>query len=317
MVNQPLVSVIALCYNHERFLKEALDSVLAQTYPAVEIILVDDASLDASVAIAQDFLQTNVSPYLVKTIFLPYNLGNCAAFNRGLALASGKYIIDFATDDTMLPQRIEQQVAYFEGLPEDYGVVFTEAKYIDMSGQHLWYHYRDRLKHIRPIPTGDVYADVLARYFISPPTMIVRKGVLDELGGYDEQLAYEDFNFWIRSARNWKYAYLDKCTTQVRKHATSMSAQQYHPGDPQLRSTYLVCQKALKLNQNESEQQALATRLKYEIRRAFRSSNHREVILLFTLLRQLNRSSPIYWLVQKLSSLAIPLPKLGHTYFRK
>ena len=310
---EPMVTIIALSYNHEQFLEPALRSLAQQTYSAIELIVVDDASTDQSVTIVRSYLEKKPPDFPVKTLFLPKNIGNCAAFNRGLALAKGKYIVDFATDDIMLPQRIEQQVAYFESLSNDYGVIFTEAEYIDEKGKHLWYHYRDRLKHIRPIPVGDVYADVLARYFISPPTMMVRKRVLDELGGYDEQLAYEDFDFWVRSARNWKYAYLNECTTQVRKHKDSMSAQQYQPKDPQLHSTYLVCQKAFELNRNDKEEKALATRLKYELRRAFRSGNFREVRSFYKLLRKTKAKtlpySILYW-------LAI-LGQLTVTIFRK
>ncbi len=301
-MEEPLVSVIALSYNHELFIKQALSSVLNQTYPAIELILVDDASTDQSVNTAKTYLEENPALFPVKILFLKENVGSCTAFNRGLALAQGKYVIDFATDDIMLPQRVEQQVSYFESLPDDYGVVFTEAEYVDQTGNHLWYHYRNRLKHIRPIPTGDIYAEVLARYFISSPTMMIRKKVLDGMGGYDEQLAYEDFDFWVRSARNWKYAYLDDCTTQVRKHSESMSTGWYRPGDPQLYSTYLVCQKALKLNKSDEERKALATRLKYELRQAFRSGNHKEVELLFGLLRQLKRKPLFYRLLTTISS---------------
>jgi glycosyltransferase involved in cell wall biosynthesis len=302
-MEKPLVSVIALSYNHEKFIVSALDSIVRQTYPALELILIDDASTDNTVETAQAYLAQSSIPFPVKTLFLSKNVGNCTAFNRGLALAQGKYIIDFATDDIMLLPRIEQQVIFFESLPDDYGVVFTEAEYVDETGKHLWYHHRDRLRHIRPIPTVEVYADVLARYFISSPTMMIRKKVLDNLGGYDEQLAYEDFDFWVRSARNWKYAYLNECTTQVRKHPGSMSSGWYHPGDPQLYSTYLVCQKALKLNRSEEERQALATRLKYEIRQAFRSGNHKEVKLLFGLLRKLEGKALFYKLLSTVSSL--------------
>ncbi|WKN41474.1 glycosyltransferase family 2 protein [Tunicatimonas pelagia] len=283
MVGQPLVSVIALCYNHAQFLEEALSSIAQQTYSAIEVILVDDASTDASVNLAKRYLEKNPFTYPIKTLFLSENAGNCTAFNRGLALASGKYIIDFATDDSMLPQRIEQQVAYFESLSNDYGVVFTEAEYVDEGGRHLWYHYQDRLKHVRPIPVGDVYADVLAQYFISAPTMMIRKQVLDELGGYDEQLAYEDFDFWVRSARTWKYAYLDICTTQVRKHVDSMSAQQYHPGDPKLHSTYLVCRKALKMTETTQECRSLLMRILFELKPAI-FKKHWKTAYLFSIL---------------------------------
>ena len=279
----PLVSVIGLCYNHERFIREALESVRQQTYGAIELIIVDDASTDQSIAVIRSFLQEIEADDNIKTCFLPENLGNCAAFNRGLALAQGKYVIDFATDDIMLPERITQQVSFFEALDETYGVIFSEAQYIDEDGRPLRYHYRDWLKHIYPIPTGDIYARLLSTYFIAAPTMMMRKQVLDELGGYNEQLAYEDFDFWIRSARDYRYAYQDICATQIRKHDHSMSASLYRRGDSQLYSTYLVCLKAKELNRTEEERRALIQRVQYELRQALWGRNWREAKLLFNL----------------------------------
>ena len=288
----PLVSVICLCYNHAQFVEEALRSVLAQTYSAIELIIVDDASMDESVTLIQRFLKNCSTAYTIQTVFLPQNLGNCAAFNRGLALAQGKYVIDFATDDVMLPQRIEQQATFFEQLSKQYGVIFSEAQYINEKGQFLRYHHQDLLRHLRPIPTGDVYAQLLSTYFISPPTMMMKKQVLDELGGYDEQLAYEDFDFWIRSSRNHYYAYQDVCTTLVRKHARSKSASLYRPGDPQLHSTYQVCLKAKALNRTKKDEQALRRRVKYELRQALLSDQQEEAALFLTLLKE--RKSA-YW----------------------
>lgn len=282
-----MVSVICLCYNHAKFVEEALRSVRQQTYPSIELIVVDDASTDESVKVIRIYLQKYTCPSRVKTCFLSQNLGNCAAFNRGLALAQGKYIIDFATDDVMLPERIAQQVMFFERLDEAYGVVFSEAEYIDEQGMSLYRHYRDRLKHIRPVPTGDIYARLLSTYFIASPTMMMRKSVLDELGGYDEQLAYEDFDFWVRSSRNYRYAYQDICTTQIRKHSSSMSTGWYRRGDPQLYSTYLVCLKARDLNRTEEERRALVKRVKYELRQAVGGGNWGEVRLFYSYLKDM------------------------------
>ena len=290
----PLVSVICLCYNQARFVAEALASVLAQTYSSIELIIVDDASTDQSVTVIQHFLRSHPTNDSIKTLFLPRNLGNCAAFNQGMALARGKYMIDFATDDVMLPQRIEQQVAYFETLPNDYGVVFTEAQYIDEQGSHLYYHYQDKLKHLYPPPTGDVYAQLLSTYFVAGPSMMVKKEVLDTMHGYDEQLAYEDFDFWVRSSRDYRYAYLDECTTQIRKHPASMSTGWYRPGDPQLHSTYLVCLKAKDLNRTEEERKALVKRVKYEIRQAVFADDHQQVRLFFGILMPVGKGSLFY-----------------------
>lgn len=308
MESNPLVSVICLCYNHERFLEEALVSVFSQTYANIEVIIVDDASTDLSVAVIKEFLANN--PELnAKTHFLPKNLGNCKAFNQGLALAHGKYVIDFATDDVLFPERIEKQVNYFESLDESFGVVFTEAAYINEKGQHWYYHFQDKFAHIYPnnIPTGDVYTMVLSTYFISAPTMLMKKEVLDNLGGYDENLAYEDFDFWVRSSRNYQYAFLDECLTKVRKSNRSLSSALYQPGDRQLYSTYLVCQKAVKLNKNSEEQQALVKRIKYELRQAVFSDNYLEAELFFNLLKSLKGMKGIYQFYYWLSKMPFNL----------
>ena len=305
MNDDPLVSIVCLCYNHEPFVTETLISVLEQTYRNIEIIVVDDASSDQSVSTIQTILADINTHYTVKTVFLPQNLGNCTAFNRGLALARGKYVIDFATDDVMLPRRIEQQVAYFEKLPAHYGVVFTEAEYIDERGQHLYYHYQDKLKHLYPPPTGNVYAQLLSTYFVAGPTMMVKKEVLDKLNGYDEQLAYEDFDFWVRSSRCYHYAYQDVCTTQIRKHATSMSTGWYRPGDPQLHSTYLVCLKAKELNRTQEERKALVKRVKYELRQAVWGRNWKEAELLYRCLEELQTTSVKYFALYGISKLCL------------
>ena len=281
------MSVIALCYNHATFVRDALRSVGQQTYSAVELIVVDDASTDRSVEIIRTFLQENDPGFQVTACFLPQNVGNCAAFNRGLARARGKYVIDFATDDMMLPERIAQQVAFFESLDDTYGVIFSEAQYVDERGTPLYCHHRDRLKHLRPVPTGDVYARLLSTYFVASPTMMMRRSVLDELGGYDERLAYEDFDFWVRSSRHYRYAYQDVCTTLIRKHPRSMSASLYRRGDPQLYATYLVCRKAKALNRTEEERRALVKRVTYELRQAVWGGHWREARLLLGLWREL------------------------------
>lgn len=301
----PLVSVICLCYNHENFVEEALTSVVGQTYPNIEVIVIDDASTDQSLTSIQHFLAGYQGTHSIKTLFLPENIGNCRAFNQGLALAKGKYVIDFATDDVMLPERINQQVSLFEQLSPDYGVVFSEAAYINEKGQHLYYHYKDKLHRLKKIPNGNIYADLLKRYIVCSPTMIVKKEVLDKMGGYDENLAYEDFDFWVRSSRTHRYAFLNECTTQVRKISGSLSTKVGNPGDKQLYSTFLVCKKALRLNKNKKENKALVKRIQYELRQCIITGNKREAQLFLKLLSKLHRPLNLYSLLYKLTKYDI------------
>src|SRR5690606_2392531 len=121
------------------------------------------------------------------------NQGNTRAFNQAWHAAKGEFIIDFATDDVLLPNRVTEQVAAFQKLDEAYGVVYSDAEYIDDSGNHVRYHCQRNAagEVISFAPSGDVFRHLLERYFVCPPTMMMRRRVLEDLNGYDETLAYE------------------------------------------------------------------------------------------------------------------------------
>jgi glycosyltransferase involved in cell wall biosynthesis len=315
MTTGPLVSVICLCYNHQRFVTEAIQSVLDQTYDNIQLIVVDDASTDGSAAIIRDLA---VKHPFIETLLLKENQGNCRAFNRGLALARGEFVIDLATDDVLMPERIAQQVDFFSSLDDSYGVVFTDATYIDENGRFLRDHYAYLFSKglLNTVPQGDLYSRIIARYFVCSPTMMIRKKVLDELHGYDEALSYEDFDFWIRSARNYKYAFLDRKLTRVRRSARSMSTGWYRKGDRQLYSTYLICKKIATLNRSDEEHQALAVRLKYELRQSVFSENFYEADLFYELLKTTGTASAVDNVLYGLNRLKLPFSMLRRWYHK-
>jgi glycosyltransferase involved in cell wall biosynthesis len=259
----PLVSVICLCYNHARFVKEAIESVRLQTHPRVQLVVVDDASTDNSVQVIRESIQGRPE---ITFLSLPQNLGNCRAFNKGFATSSGSFIIDLAADDVLMPNRIEAGLNAFASLGLDYGVHFSDAELIDEAGNRIGYH-SDRFPHAS-IPQGGIYKDLISRYFINSPTMMMRRSVLEKLGGYDESLAYEDFDFWIRSSREWKYAYTPEPLVRKRMLKNSMSTSQYRKKSIQLASTFRVCEKILQLNRTPDETRALSKRIRYEMKRA-------------------------------------------------
>ena len=314
-MENPLVSVICLCYNHERFVREAVESVLKQSYKNIQIIVADDASTDNSV---QEIKTLKGEYPSIELLLLPTNLGNCKAFNQALKLAKGEFIIDFATDDVMMPTRIERQIGFFERLDSTVGVIYTDATYINESGEfirnHFEYLFEKRL--IINIPKGDVYRDVLTTYFIPGPTMLIRKEVFAALNGYDETLSYEDFDFWVRSSRIYRYAYLDEHLTSIRKLSTSMSAGWYVPGDKQLHSTYLVCRKAQQLNRDDGDREALITRVRYEFRQSVLSGNHTEARLFYDLLRELKGVGLADRILRLFNRPGIPLAPLRKIYHR-
>lgn len=264
----PEVTVICTCFNHGEYVRESLLSVIQQTYPKVQLIVIDNASTDDSRLAIQQMAETHPQ---VKFIRNTHNVGLCKAFNQGLEIATGKYIIDLAADDVMPPQRIEKQVDAFEKLPKEYAVVFSNAMYIDEHGQTLGYHYLvasdGRAKGY--VPSGDVYKEVLKRYFICTPTMMMRKSVLMKMGGYDENLSYEDFDFFVRSAHDYHYFYLDEVLMHKRVLKESLATQFYKIGNSMLRSSWEVCNKAYDLNRSQEEYDVLAQRIRFFINKCF------------------------------------------------
>jgi len=258
----PLVSVICLCYNHDRYVREAVQSVLDQTYHPIQLIVVDDCSTDNSAAVIEEMVKRHPEIHFIRH---QTNVGNCRSFNEGLAITKGSYVIDLAADDALLPSRVEQGVRALEGRLE-YGVQFSDAEIIDEDGRKLGLH-SDRFPH-ETIPSGFIFLQILSRYFINSPTMMMRKSLLDELGGYDESLAYEDFDFWVRSSRNTQYLYIPEVLMKRRQLKSSMGKKQFDVDNPQLRSTLVVCEKAFRLSRNKEEFNALKERVMYEFRKS-------------------------------------------------
>ncbi len=281
-MNTPLVSVVCLCYNHERFVEEALQSVRNQTYPNIQLIVVDDYSTDESVEVVKRVLSDFPGAEFMACLS---NLGNCVAFNKGFEKARGDFIIDLSADDVLLPERIEKGVKIFQSVGPEVGVNFSDAEQIDETGKSLGFH-SDLFSH-DTIPEGDVYREVISRYFINSPTMMIRRAVFEKLGGYDESLAYEDFDFWVRSSRYFKYCYTAEPLVKRRIVTSSLGQKQYSKGSKQLGSTLKVCEKVYALNKTSEENDALKKRIRYEMRQALRLGEIRLAWEYWKLLRRI------------------------------
>ena len=307
----PLVTIIAICYNHEQFIEECLQSIINQTYKNIELIIVDDFSVDKSREIMLIFSQKNIG---INCIFNKYNVGNCRSFNQALKIAKGKYIIDLSTDDVLKPNKIEEQVKKFEE-SEDIGIVFSDAEYIDEYSNWLGIFYKKNQR----IPEGNIYEEILKKSFIMPSSMMIRKSILDKLGGYDENLSYEDFDFWVRSSRRYDYAYVPQILVQQRILNGSHSTKFTQKHNILTTSTVQVCEKALLLNETESENQALIIRLKVVLRQCVFTENYNSGKQVLLLLNKLKGNSWDTRFFQLLNATKIPLNCLYLKYiaFRK
>jgi glycosyltransferase involved in cell wall biosynthesis len=262
----PKVSVICTCFNHERYVIESVQSVLGQTYKNFELILVDDGSTDKSADVIEHFLKQHSE---ITFIRLEKNGGICKAFNTAFKICTGDFIIDLAADDIFLPERLEAGVKTFNMLDDTYGVIFADAEWIDAQGNRLYLH-SEKFPH-NTIPQGNIYQDLIERYFICSPTMMFRRNVIQRLEGYDEKLTYEDFDFWIRSSRTFNYYYQNDVVVKKRKLKNSLSQSQFKILNKHNYSTYLVCCKIRDLNRTKAEKQAFNRRIQYEIRQCIRT----------------------------------------------
>jgi glycosyltransferase involved in cell wall biosynthesis len=271
-------AVICLCHNHEKFVLEAMESVLKQSVPT-ELIIVDDASSDNSVEVIKNYLADHPEE-AIQSLFLRENVGNCKAFNAGLKLTSADFVIDLAADDILLDERVAEGVKSLGSAPT-VAINFTNANYIDEAGQFIKHHYQidDKGKSVEAVPQGDVFQQILKRYFICSPSMMYRASFLQEIGGYDEALAYEDFDIMIRLSRDYPFSYTDKVLVEKRVLKSSMSTKQYKKGNSQLKSTLVICEKAFLLLKEQSEKKALLKRISFEAKQAF---IHKRFLLLLS-----------------------------------
>lgn len=189
-------------HNRGALVVEAVESVLAQTYRDFELVVIDNGSTDDT--------SERLQPYLDRIRYVRQdNRGRAGSRNRALAEARGEYIAFLDSDDLWLPDRLERQVPVLEGSPE-VALVHGHVEVIDAAGQLLEQETADHRKlwssANRAPATYEGYAEE-CRCFTS--TVLVRRRVLEELGGYDEEVGLEDLDLYLRIARRHEIAFLE------------------------------------------------------------------------------------------------------------
>lgn len=235
----PKVSVIIPTYNCARYLPDAIESVLRQTYQDFEIIVIDDGSTDNTKEMLQSYL--NKYPYWVK-YFYQENGGLACARNAGINNSQGDYIALLDADDMWLPNRLMDGVILFEQQKE-VGLAHSNITFISENGNCL--NTPDRNKHFL---TGYIFESLLLRKaHISCPTVLVRRECFKHLGLFDEnltRLGCEDRELWLRLSRKYKIAYIDKVLAYYRLRQDSMSKNT----EKMLEARYYVVNKFFSLN---------------------------------------------------------------------
>lgn len=201
------VSVVIPVYNGEQYIQETLESVLGQTYPDVEVIVVDDGSTDSTLDILASYGDR-------LRVFRQKNSGAAAARNKGIQEATGKWVAFVDADDVWLPEKLENQLA--------------------ACSEYLWSHtasvFRGGVNNgkldsdFTPKHAGCVLEKLVCGNFITTSTVVVDRAVLLESGGFDVSLrSVQDWDLWIRIASKHALGYLSEPLALYRVHAASAS----------------------------------------------------------------------------------------------
>ncbi|RDI53724.1 glycosyltransferase [Flavobacterium glaciei] len=279
MQDNPLVTIICLCYNQEEYVFESLCSVTNQDYKEIELIIVDDYSSDNSKAVIEKWLLDFPK---IQFIANKTNLGSTKSFNKALSKAKGEYIIDLAADDVLVSNCVTSQMNAFKNTTyKNLGVVYGNAELISEKGIFNSYYFPvDRFKKvIKPRATGDIYKSVLSGGdCMCSVSSMVKKSVFDHLNGYDETLAYEDLDLWIRASLIYDFDFIDEILIRKRIVDNSLGTHFFIENDARARkinqSTYLIIKKAIKLNRTKKEDQALLKRIHFEIILNHKTTNY-------------------------------------------
>ncbi|MGB4769908.1 MAG: glycosyltransferase [Chitinophagaceae bacterium] len=189
-MSTPLVSILIPVYNTAAYLTRAIQSILEQQYPSMEIILINDGSTDASETIIQFFQDPRI-----RYVKNEQNMGLVYTLNKGIDLSAGKYIARMDGDDVSLPGRIAQQVDYLEAHPE-VSVLATRVSLINEQDQPLGYWEADQ----QIMEPEQIRAFLPKDNCLAHPSIMARAELLKKYKYRSEQSQAEDYDLWLRMA---------------------------------------------------------------------------------------------------------------------
>lgn len=220
MSDLPLVSIVVVSYNQGKYIRENLDSLKAQTYPNIELIVADDASQDNSVEVFNEWLTENNYP--AQTNYHTKNTGLATTLNECVEMVTGKYIKLIAADDFLHPKSIERCVQKLEDLGEEYGMVHTNVHCIDDASKII--EDRIDLNKFNDVDKDEFRRNLLKSNTIAALSVVLRTEVLRETGLYDNTFLVEDFYRWLKINEKYYIAYVAEKLAFYRLHPTNISA---------------------------------------------------------------------------------------------
>lgn len=215
----PLVSVIVPSYNHANFIQSCLRSLISQTYRNIELIIIDDGSIDDSITKIKEMEDELENRFVKYTFISQENQGICVTANKGIKLSEGKYYQFLSSDDFILEQYIERQVDFLEKNKE-FACSYTDGLEIQSEDLDMKsYTNSSRFSTNIEFLSGDLRKFMLNNVFNVPsPAFMYRKELMNEIGFYDEKLDFEDIDMFLRISRIFKIGCVKEVLYLHRRH---------------------------------------------------------------------------------------------------
>ena len=211
---------MVVTYNQKNFIGECLDSILAQDYENIEIVVADDFSTDGTREILQEYKNKYPNKFVLK--FADKNQGITKNSNLALFACSGKYICPFAGDDVFLPGKISKQVKYMEKNPQC-TISYHNVEVFDSDTNKTMFYYNDRQKIIK---SGTIKESIKHGVFNSGLSNMIRKDLIPKIG-YDERVPVaSDWLFYVDVLANGgTIDYIDEILGRYRRHTNNITKQ--------------------------------------------------------------------------------------------
>lgn len=237
-IKNNLVSVLIPAYNHENYIQETIESIINQTYPNIELIILDDGSKDKTWEKITE-LKPKCENRFVKIHFeTKQNEGTCITLNKLLKLSSGEFVYIIASDDLSKPQAIEKEVKFLQDNP-DYALAVGDNEYVDSIGKQIFRTQKAftsniknaKYKTVKEFLSSKLKIDFLSDDFGSYKTLykenyipngyLIRKNIFETIGNFTKNAPLEDFWLMLQISKYKKMKYIDEILFSYRIHDTN------------------------------------------------------------------------------------------------
>lgn len=220
---QPLVTIIAVCYNHEKYVEETLNSIVNQTYKNIQLIIMDDFSSDNSVQIINEWIEKNKK----ECTFIPHkqNQGLCKTLNEALTYTKGQYYQAISCDDVLMPEKILKQINVFLENPA-IAVVCSNVLEID-ERSNILPKKDSNIEFVYGLrKSEELFKTLISNYIIEAPSVLIKKKCTHKIKVYDENLVFEDWDLWLNLSSRYDFYFMKEPLAKYRVLPTSMSRTQ-------------------------------------------------------------------------------------------